>query len=176
MRARKSVADVNSVSRYLDLLFIFSDHDIAKGLFKSGPRKSPLRRARKIPAVIKIPVLLHVSPTMSSQEIQSLLAPADTQQAYSKASIYLNSKFSSLEDLGCLENDVTQAQQRRDELETRVRRVDTGSRLLAHRLHTSSASSFQVKNQHSHSRNASGRRVASSLCTRTVSRETLASR
>ncbi|SJL05807.1 uncharacterized protein ARMOST_09143 [Armillaria ostoyae] len=57
---------------------------------------------------------------MSSQEIQSLLAPADTQQAYSKASIYLNSKFSSLEDLGCLEKDVTQAQQRRDELEARL--------------------------------------------------------
>ncbi len=98
---------------------------------------------------------------MSSQEIQSLLAPADTQQAYSKASIYLNSKFSSLEDLGCLEKDVTEAQQRRDELETRVRRIDTGSHLHAHRLHTSSASSFQVKNQHSHSRNASGRRVTS---------------
>ncbi|KAK0456418.1 TIP-1 family-domain-containing protein [Armillaria borealis] len=57
---------------------------------------------------------------MSSQEIQSLLAPADTQEAYSRASIYLNSKFSSLEDLGCLEKDVTQAQQRRDELEARL--------------------------------------------------------
>ncbi|KAK0198491.1 TIP-1 family-domain-containing protein [Armillaria mellea] len=57
---------------------------------------------------------------MSSQEIQSLLAPADTQQAYSKASIYLNSKFSSLEDLGCLEKDVVQVQQHRDDVEARL--------------------------------------------------------
>ncbi|KAK0465211.1 TIP-1 family-domain-containing protein [Desarmillaria tabescens] len=57
---------------------------------------------------------------MSSQEIQSLLAPADMQQAYSKASVYLNSKFILLEDLGCLEKDVEQAQQCRDQLEARL--------------------------------------------------------
>ncbi|KAK0233270.1 TIP-1 family-domain-containing protein [Armillaria fumosa] len=80
---------------------------------------------------------------MSSQEIQSLLAPADAQQAYSKASIYLNSKFSSLEDLICLEKDVAQARQHRDELEARLA-------LSKSRINTIIAETQAVAESHRH--------------------------
>lgn len=58
---------------------------------------------------------------MSSQQIQMLRAPSDINNAYDNASLFLNTYFHSLEDLGRLDADVEQARARRDELQAKVR-------------------------------------------------------
>lgn len=60
---------------------------------------------------------------MSSQQIQTLLAPPDIQESHQKAVILLNSQFHSIEDLDALEPAISQAQEHDDELRSKVRTV-----------------------------------------------------
>ncbi|KAF8993873.1 RINT-1 family protein [Hymenopellis radicata] len=54
---------------------------------------------------------------MSSEQIQSLLAGPSIDQANSKAALFFNSKYHTLEDLAQLDGEVAQSRSRRDELQ-----------------------------------------------------------
>jgi hypothetical protein len=59
--------------------------------------------------------------TMTSQQIQALLAPPDVEESNRKALLFLNSQFRSLEDLDELETATVQAQHHSEHLKSKVR-------------------------------------------------------
>lgn len=61
---------------------------------------------------------------MSSQQIQTLLAPPNGKEADQKTVTFLNSRFQSLDELDDIELVVSEARQRNDELQVNVRSYD----------------------------------------------------
>jgi hypothetical protein len=58
---------------------------------------------------------------MTSQQIQTLLAPPNIEEARQKTVFLLNSRFQSLDDLEDLDSLVSEAKRHNDELQARVR-------------------------------------------------------
>jgi hypothetical protein len=58
---------------------------------------------------------------MSSQQIQTLLAPPNNEEARQRTVIFLNSRFQSLDDLDDLKSLVLEAKRHNDELQANVR-------------------------------------------------------
>lgn len=58
---------------------------------------------------------------MSSQQIQTLLAPPSDGEAQHKAAVFINSRFQSFDHLDNLASLVVEAKQHNDELQANVR-------------------------------------------------------
>jgi hypothetical protein len=58
---------------------------------------------------------------MTSQQIQTLLARPNIEEAHQQTVILLNSRFQSLDDLEGLDSLVSEAERHNDELQARVR-------------------------------------------------------
>lgn len=70
-------------------------------------------------AVLKfVPHYLH---SMTSQQIQTLLAPPNTEESYLQTQLLLNSRFKSLDDLDELDTSVEDSLGHRDYLGSQVR-------------------------------------------------------
>jgi hypothetical protein len=58
---------------------------------------------------------------MTSQQIQTLLAPPNTEESYQQTLLFLNSRFKSLDELNELDTSVEDSLQRQDDLSSQVR-------------------------------------------------------